>query len=517
MKFRVITAAAAIAAAASMILAGCSSGGSQPASTGSAAAAAASGGTLTLGAVVDVKSFDPAQAHLGHYVQYDQPVYDSLVRRLPNGTPTPMLATKWAYNSDKTQLTLDIRKGVTFSDGTPVDANAVKLNLDRFRSGNGPDASTLSLVSDVEAPNADTVVITLKAPDPSLIDYLGNEDSFIASPKAIAAGHIATDPVGSGPYVYEPSASVPGSKYTFTKRKGYWDPSLQTYSQIVIKPITDTTAMLNAFLSGQVDAALLTPKTAAQAKSAGMTEYDYGTDWYGLFLFDRDGTMAPALKNVKVRQAINYAIDKAAILKQVGQGKGELTSQILPPGVPGYDNTLDTAYPYNPTKAKQLMAAAGFAGGFSLTMPTSSGAVDPAMTAAVGQYLKNIGITVNWDNISVSDYIADLAGGKYAAAWFQEAQGTAWYTSQVELTPNAIYNPFHTADPTVESLVHTVQYGSASQQGTAATQLNKYIVDQAWFAPFYRPDQVYFTNKTTTVTPQARQAVPSIYYYAPKK
>ncbi|TAM68319.1 MAG: ABC transporter substrate-binding protein [Microbacteriaceae bacterium] len=512
MKLRPRVALAALITAAALVLAGCSASGSSGSTN-----VAATGGTLTIGTVVDVKSFDPAQAHLGHYVQYDQPVYDSLIRRKPDGTPVPMLATKWSYNSDNTQLTLDIRKGVTFSDGTPVDANAVKLNLDRFRSGNGPDASTMALVTGVEATDASTVVITLKEPDPALIDYLGNEDSFIASPKAIAAGHIATDPVGSGPYVYDASASVPGSKYTFTKRKGYWDPSLQVYNQIVVKPITDTTAMLNAFLSGQVDAALLTPKTAAQAKSAGNTEYDYGTDWYGLFLFDRDGTMTPALKNVKVRQAINYAIDKAAILKQVEQGKGELTSQILPPGVPGYDKALDTAYSYNPTKAKQLMSEAGYANGFTLTMPTSSGAIDPALTAAVGQYLKNIGITVNWENVAISNFIADLTGAKYAASWFQEAQGTAWYTSQVELTPNAIYNPFHTADPQVESLVHDVQYGSTAQQASAATQLNKYIVNQAWFAPFFRPDQVFFTNKTTTVTPQARQAVPSIYYYAPKK
>lgn len=514
MRFR-IGAAAAVVVVGAMALAGCSAGGGG--SSQASGSASGGGGTLTIGAVVDKTSFDPAQAHIGHYMQYYQPVYDSLIRREPDGTPVPMLATKWSYNADKTVLTLDIRKGVTFSDGTPVNAAAVKENLDRFIHDNGPDASTLSQVSSVGTPNADTVTITLKSPDPSLIDYLGNEDSFIASPKAIAAGHIATDPVGSGPYVYDSAQSVPGSKYTFTKRKGYWDPALQVYNEIVVKPIPDPTALLNALLSGQVNSAVLTPKTAVQAKSAGFTEYDYGTDWYGLMLFDRSGKMVPALANVKVRQAMNYAIDKKAILKQVGQDKGELTSQLLPPSVPGYQKSLDTAYPYNPTKAKQLLAEAGYAKGFSISMPTSTGAIDPALTAAVGQYLKNVGITVNWDNVAISDYIGDLTGGKFPAAWFQEAQGTAWYTAQTELTPNAVFNPLHTTDPKVEGFIHDVQFGTPSEQDAAATALNKYIVDQAWFVPFYRPLDVLFTSKNTVTVPQSRQAVPSIYNYKPAK
>jgi peptide/nickel transport system substrate-binding protein len=513
MKLRPGIVAVTVVAAGALALTGCTGSGSGDRSTTSSASALS---TLTIGALADLTSFDPAQAHLGHAVQYDQPVYDTLIRRKPDGTPVPMLATKWQYNSDKTQLTLTIRKGVKFSDGTEVDAAAVAQNLNRFRTGNGPDASTLAAVSDVTG-QGDSVVITLKEPDPSLIDYLGNEDSFIASPKAIAAGHIATQPVGSGPYVYDAKDSVTGSKYVFTARKDYWDPSLQKYSEIVVKPIVDTTAMLNALLSGQVDAAILQPKTEAQAKKAGFTEHLYTTDWQGLFLFDRDGEFTPALKNVKVRQAINFALDKKTLLKQVQQGLGEQTSQILPPGVPGYEKSLDDAYGYNPGKAKKLLAEAGYADGFTLTMPTVAGAFDPALTAGIGQDLKNIGITVNWQNIAASDFISDLTTKKFSASWFSEAQGTAFYSSGIELNPDAVYNPFGTKDPNVQSLVHTVQYGSDSGSAAAATELNKYLVDQAWFAPFYRPDQIFFTDSKTDVVPQTRQAVPSIYNYSPKK
>jgi peptide/nickel transport system substrate-binding protein len=506
-------AVAAIVTAAALALTACSGSGSGS----TASSSAATGGTLTIGALVDVKSFDPAQAHIGHYLQYDQPVYDSLLRRKPDGTLIPMLATKWKYNGDKTQLTLTLRTDVKFSDGTKLNAEAVKVNLDRFRTGNGPDASTLAQISSVEAPDASTVVINLKAADPAMLDYLGNADGFIASPKAIEAGKIATDPVGSGPYTLDKSATVAGSSYTFVKSKKYWDPSLQVYDKIVVKPILDSTAMLNALISGQVNVALLTAKTQAQAKGAGFTEYAYGTDWQGLLIFDRDGKMVPALKDVKVRQAINYAIDKATILKQVGKGFGKVTNQVFGPTTTGYDKALDSAYPYDPAKAKKLLAEAGYGDGFTVTMPTVSGLFDPALQAGITQNLGDVGITVDWQNIAAADFISNMVQGKYPMSWFSLFQGSPWVAANQIITPNATYNPFHTTDAKVESLVTTIQTGSDADAAKAAKDLNSYITGQAWFAPFYRPDQLLFTDKNTTTKPQAQQAIPSIYSYAPNK
>ena len=516
MKLRSKVALGAMSAAAALMLAACS--GNAATSSTTTPATSSQGGTLTIATASDLTSFDPAQAHQGHPTLFFQPVYDSLLRVKPDGqTVVPMLATKWSYNASKTVLTLTIRKGVKFSDGSALTAAVVKENLDRFRTGNGPDASTLADVTKVEATDPTTVVLTLAAPNPSLLNYLGNEDSFIASPKAIAGGHLATQPVGSGPYTYDAAASVVGSKYTFVARKNYWDPSLQKFKTIVLTPLLNSTATLNALLSGQVDAALLTPKTAAQATGAGMTENKFGGAWQGLFILDRDGKTVPALANVKVRQAINLAIDKRSIIKEVNSGLGEVTSQILPAGVPGYQKSLDTKYAYNAAKAKKLMADAGYASGFSVSMPTVAGAIDPALTAAIGQNLGAIGITVNWVNIPAANFVADLTSGKFPMSWFQESQGTAWYTSQVLVTPTAVYNPFHTTDPKVESLIGTIQNGNASDADSAAAELNGYLTDQAWFAPFLRVQNVFFTDSKVTVQPQQFEPVPYIYNYAPKK
>ncbi|PPL20354.1 ABC transporter substrate-binding protein [Microterricola pindariensis] len=511
MKFRSRVTAVALLTAAAITLTACSGSGAQPASSDGSAG---TGGTLTIGAFVDVKSFDPAQAHIGHYVQYYQPVYDSLLRREPDGTLVPMLATAWEYNSDNTELTLTLRDDVTFTDGTTLDAEAVKVNLDRFRTGNGPDASTLAQVSDVAATDATTVVITLKAQDPALLDYLGNADGFIASPAAIEGGKLATDPVGSGPYTLDKSKTVAASTYTFVKNPDYWDPSLQVYDTIVLKPILDTTAMSNAIISGQINAALLTAKTQPQAKGAGLTEYNYPTDWQGLLFFDRDGTMVPELADVKVRQAINYAIDKETLLAQVGKGLGTATSQPFGKGTDAFDESLESAYPYDVEKAKALLSEAGV-GEFSITMPTVSGFFDPALTAGIGQNLADVGITVNWENVAGSDFISSLVQGKYAASWFSLFQGSPWVAVNQIIAPEATYNPFHTTDAKVDTLITAIQTGSADEQKTAAQEINKYIVEQAWFAPFYRPDQIFFTDKNTTTEPQLQQAVPSIYSYAP--
>lgn len=513
MKFHSPMAMVAAGAAAMLVLAGCSGGG--PAADGTGGSSS-SGGTLTIGTIVDVKSFDPAEARIAQQLQYYQPVYDSLLRREPDGTLVPMLATKWEYNADKTVLTLTLRTDVTFTDGSTLDANAVKVSLDRFRTGNGGDASKLAQVSDVEAKDAATVVLTLSEPDPALLDYLGNSAGFIANPKAVEDGKIATEPSGSGPYELDKSATVAGSAYTFVKKEGYWEPSLQVYDKIVVKPITDTTAMLNALLSGQVNAAALPAKSAAQATGAGMNQLDYSTDWQGLIIFDRDGTMVPELKDVRVRQAINYAIDKKTLLEQVGKNFGAVTSQIFDPNGAAYDESLDGAYPYDPAKAKALMAEAGLSNGFSVKMPTGA-ALDPALTAAIGQNLSDIGIKVEWVNVANTDFVSSLVQGKFPMAWFSPLEGDVWAEVNYIIAPKSTFNPLHTTDPKVVELSKAIQTTSGPEQETAAQELNKYLVEQAWFAPFYRPMQIFFTDKNTSAEAQVMQAVPSIYNYAPKK
>ena len=130
-------------------------------------------------------------------------------------------------------------------------------------------------------------------------------------------------PDGSGPYVYDAKASVKGSQYVFTKRDGYWDKDLQKFDKVTIKFLVDLTARTNALVSGQVDAALLDPKTGKQAEGCRHGgPQEPGRLAGPACSIDRDGKINPELANVKVRQAINYAFDRKTILDAAVPGRG---------------------------------------------------------------------------------------------------------------------------------------------------------------------------------------------------
>ena len=508
MTFRPLTAFAAVVAVGALALSGCASstGGGQDG--GSAA-----GGTLTLGSLANINSFDPAQAHLGHQMPMYQAAYDTLILREPDGTLAPMLATDWSYNDDNTVLTLDLRDDVTFSDGAKFDADAAKANLDHFTEANGPDANQAKSIESVAVVDDDTIAITLTAADPAFTYYLTLAPGLMGSPASLGSEDIKTDPVGSGPYILDKASSVNGSQFTFTKNKDYWNKDLQKYDKVVFKILVDVTARVNAVVSGQVDATLLDPKTSAQADKAGLEKTSYPVDWQGLFLFDRDGAIAPELADVRVRQAINYAFDRDTMLKELMGGEGEVTSQVFGKTTDAYIADLDDAYPYDPEKAKELLAEAGYADGFTLNIPLITNT--ESILAMVKQQLGDVGITVNLTTSPDASYVTDIIGAKFSVAWFSVFQGEPWVAIRQMITSDAAYNPFHTTSPELQAAIDAVQTGG-EQSGELAQKVNEYVTDNAWFAPWYRVNQLYYSNSDkVTVVPQIQQAVPSLYNYTP--
>jgi peptide/nickel transport system substrate-binding protein len=500
---------AAIATAA-LMLAACGGGGSGGAG---GEAGSTAGAALVLGSVNEPQSLDPGQAHVGHSLPFYQVTYDTLLKREPDGTLSPMLATKWSYDAKDTALTLELRTDVTFSDGEKFNAEAVKANFEHFKSDNGSQQAQLAAVKDVTVVDEDTVTINLSKPDPAMEYYLSQAAGFMGSPKALEAPGIDRTPVGSGPYVIDPAGTVVGSQYVFKKRDGYWNPELQKFDTITIKVLIDLTARVNALVSGQVDATLLDPKTGKQAEGAGMKLNASQVDWQGLLLYDRDGKINPALKDVQVRQAINHAFDRKTILEQQQLGRGTVTNQVFGPESGAYVDELDSLYPYDPAKAKQLLADAGYADGLTIKAPTIAG-FDP-LYAVLSQQLSDIGIELQTESIPPANYVADMAAGKYAVAAFNLFQGEPWVAINQMISTNALYNPFDSSTPELQKMIDAVQVGG-DKNAELAKDVNRYVTEQAWFAPLYRLDQNYYTNsKKVTVVPQTQQAVPSIYNYTP--
>ncbi len=510
---RLITAAAATAIAA-VALSGCTSAASRAGSS-----SAASDGTLTIGMIVASTTFAVDNSAWANESPYLQAVYDSLLHADPDGTVKPWLATKWSYNADNTVLTMKLRNDVTFTDGTKFDASVAAKNLLRFRDGTSPQKAYLATLADAKAIDPTTLQLTLSAPNPSLLSFLTQNPGLQESPAAFGASDEKTSPVGSGPYVLDAKATVVGSTYVFTKNPKYWAPQQQHYAKLVMNVYTTPTAVLNAIKGHQINGAPLTDNsTIPQIEGAGFTASGQQLNFFGLLLFDRGGAIAPALGNVKVRQAINYAFDRKAMLKAVGHGYGTVTSSIFSPDGSGYDKAMDSYYSYDPKKAKALLKEAGYSDGqITLTMPTSSG-FTPATYALTQQYLGDIGIKVNPVNDDSANFLSDLLGAKYASTVMQlKAAPTSWETLTLDVLPTAGWNPFHTEDDTVNALAKTIQSGSKADAADAAKKLNEYIVQQAWFAPWYRPQQTYVTDPTTSVQVQTGNAYPYLWNFVPKK
>lgn len=497
----------AVAAVAALALTGCSAGGSDSSSDGESS-------TLTLGVLAPATTFEAAGMNFANESPYGQAVYDTLLRETPAGELEPSLATEWEYNEDSTVLTLTLRDDVTFTDDTAFNADAAAQNLLRFRDGTSPNASFLASLGDAKAIDDTHVELTLTDSDPALLHYLTQNAGMQESPAAFANADVKTNPVGSGPYILDTDATVVGTSYEFTKNPDYWNPETVHYDNLVLKVYADSTAQLNAIKGGQLNGAkVIDNVNNAEIEAAGFTLNPFELDWTGLIIFDRDGSLNPAFADVRVRQAINYAIDSEAMLQTIGEGLGTQTTQIFPTSSVAYDESLDSRYAYDPDEAKSLLAAAGYADGLTIDMPSTAMA-NPAIFTLVEQQLSEVGITVNYTDTG-TNFIADILAPKFPVSWMQLQQDTDWALVNFELTKDASFNPTKYDDPTVAAFVDTIHDGTIDEADAALKDLNEYIVEQAWFAPWFRMQLTYVTDENTKVETQVGNAYPYLWNITP--
>lgn len=472
---------------------------------------------LVLGITSEPLSFDPAQAEEGTRLPFYQAVYDTLLLREPDGTLAPMLATEWEVAPDGLSITLTLRDDVTFSDESQFTSETVKVNLERFQAENGPQAATLATLASVETPDETTAIVRLTEPDPAMPIYLSSVAGLMASTEALASEEIKTTPVGSGPYLLNAEETSVGVRYTYERNEDYWGGRELPYDTIRYSILPDAQAMLNALRSGQINATVFfNPTQGQEAEDAGFQYWPVEADYQGLVIFDRAGEKVPALGDVRVRQAINHAIDRELLLNVFMLDRGTVTQQIWGTSAAGYDESLEETYKFDPEKARKLLAEAGYAEGFDIEVPTVP-QFDPAMMAAIAQMLQDVGIRATLVDVPFADFFGQLRGGEWPLTYMRFFQPSDWQLINQFIAPEASWNSFHSTDATVADLIAKIQVAAGDDVVPLAEELNAHIVEQAWFAPFYRVEQQTFTDAETTVTPQVEQAAPSIYNWAPKE
>lgn len=492
-----------------LLASGCSSGDS-PTNASS---------VLSIGHTSAPNSLDPAKINAA-FNWYVNLAYDPLIYRAPDGTLVGRLAESWRYVGEgNTVFEITLRSGVTFSDASPLTADVLKANISYFQSAGGQAAAYLASVSEVEVVDERTVQLTLSEPNPLLPiiftqDYLAGD--LISGPGLADPDALANATFGAGPYVLDPEQTVAGDHYTYTPNPHYWDKDSVFYDRVTIKVLPNPNTALAAVRTGQVDVIQGDYTTASAAEAAGLSVTFTPQVFQGLALADRAGELVPALGDVRVRQALNYAVDREKIATALFGEYGLATEQIVLPGTDGYNPA--TRYPYDVEKARSLLAEAGYANGFTMQVLTTSFANTHLVPQAMAEQYREIGVTLELVNqAEATNYINDLSTGQFPA------YGIGYGTQPVHLMgpglflPSAaLFNPRRSADAELESLYQSAAGLDDAARVEVERQIIARLVDQAWFVPVVFVPVFFFARSTVTgIEPTNAEPIPNPVHWRP--
>jgi peptide/nickel transport system substrate-binding protein len=312
-----------------------------------------------------VTRFDPHRATSSYDNTWLFPVYDRLIHMDPKGDPIPGLATAWRYGEDGAYLELDLRRGVRFHDGAPFDAEAVAANIERAKTISGSSVrSELEEITRVEIVDSHRVRFHLRSPDGALPLILSDRAGMMVSPQAFGSPRLDRLGVGAGPFRHLEFRL--GNRSVYERFDAYWDPSAAGVRRLELLLIPDETTRLNAVRSGQAEGATIGSLQIEQARLSGLTvQTSVGLEVLHIQL----NRTRSHFGDVRVRQAMNHAIRRDAIVRALALGYGEPSVQPFPESYLAHDpGTGREHYRFDPQRARELLAEAGLAQGFSFEL-----------------------------------------------------------------------------------------------------------------------------------------------------
>jgi peptide/nickel transport system substrate-binding protein len=428
-------------AAVGLIAAGCG-GGDDDDAAGSGEATGAeneiseqgdpvSGGSITVGLEAETNSWLPGNgsfSNAGTSVAYA--IYDPLMRRDADGEMHPYLAESVEPNAELTEWTLKLRPDITFHDGTPLNAEALKTVFDDFLKA--PGTNTAGGLADVTMEIVDdlTVVYKMAEPNAAWPDQLGLSVGWPFSPTAAAAAgaDAGSKPVGTGPFVFD--SWERDNRLVVKKNPNYWQEGLPYLDEIVFRPIPDEDTRISSLSSGDIDVL----QTLRQASGVRVRDLD-GVDSYealgnttGVNIFN---TTAPPLDDVRVREALARAVDQEQIIEiQGGAGVVPPSTQPFNEADPFYSEAVADAWAtYDPEAARELMdeyvndpersdgKAPGEPVAFRYDCPPDPSLVD--MSQLYQSFWGEIGAEVELRQVEQATHISEAIGGEYQAKCFR--------------------------------------------------------------------------------------------------
>ncbi|MDR7481540.1 MAG: ABC transporter substrate-binding protein [Armatimonadota bacterium] len=386
------------------------------------------GGTLVIAWEADPGVLVPGLSTGGATVRALVLMYDSLVHedltkpagQVDSPPITPGLAERWTISPDGMTYTFTLRRGVKFHDGTEVDAEAVKFNFDRAIDERHPffDATLRSInfslvgyrvIKETRVVDRYTFQLLLTEPFPSLLRNLATRTTGIVSPTAIrrlGKDRFALAPVGSGPFKFVEQER--GVKVVLERNPDYWG-GAPLLDRVVIRPIIEAASRVAALVAGEVDVMVVIPPDSVhqlrfnrsiQVAFAGPPHI-----WFWML-----NCRATPTRDRRVRQALNYAVNREGLVKDILRNTATVARGPFPPGNPGYAKDNVAGYTYDPARARRLLAEAGFPQGFEMKCfyPASgTGMMVPTpMNEYIQANLRDVGVRVSFDVLEFGAFIA---------------------------------------------------------------------------------------------------------------
>lgn len=358
--------------------------------------------SIVIGMALEPPGLDPTiapAAAIGEITHLN--IFEGLTRIRENGEVAPLLAESWTASPDMLTFTFKLKSGVKFQDGTNFDSADVKYSFEKYGSEKSTNKrkAVFTNMARVETPDASTVIVVLKTPDPTLLFSLGENTAVITAPES--SDNNATKPVGTGPYRLESWAR--GDSVTLVAADTYRNKGAIKIRTAKFRFISDPGAMVASMLAGDIDAIPIgiTGENVPQFEKDKRFKVTIGST-EGETMLILNNKRKP-LDDVRVRRAISYAMDRKTIIEGVNSGYGKPIGSHFPPHDPAYVD-LTGMYPYDPDKARALLKEAGVSKlELSLKLPP------PAYARRSGEIiaalLADVGITAKLENVEWAQWL----------------------------------------------------------------------------------------------------------------
>ncbi len=454
-----------------------------------------SGGTLVAAWNQEPVGFDPhiVSAVSSHQVLTN--VIDNLVTLDEEQNIVPELAETWSVSDDGTVLTFTLREGVMFSNGEPLTAAHFKTVFERIldpETGSG-NAWRLAGVESVEAPDERTLVLGLSAPTPGLLGHLAVSKALgVFHPSAIEDGTVNTRPVGTGPFMI--SDYQPGNRVLLERNPHYWREGLPYLDAVDVRIIPDETVRRTALVTGEIDWTFTVPAQSVaelQARDDVVVDATPAGAYYYIGVNTRDGPLADA----RVRQAISYAVNRDNVVQAAEFGNAEVTQDPIPSNSAW---SFDYApYEHDVERARQLLAEAGFADGFDLTiMPTTEVPATIRAAQVIQADLAAVGIRASINTLEWAEWLQEQGEGNYetfVCSWNGLVDPDDFFYAQHHT--GEVFNFTGYSNPSVDELLDEARgLAEFDDRYPLYEQVNQMIVDDAAYIYLYNPLQIHAYN-----------------------